>query len=162
MCSEHDSDTCHRNIVAQRLYDDYNINTKHIGRTGEIVNHINTSDRTSNVGAEHDVSRTQQVTGHKQYNVKVNGVQNYPSASVKNITAGSEPNKPKKGKSVLISVPQEGESYEVSDATSKKAHEELAKRSGGNLNAYLGNVLEYDQSRKFIQDYAIKAASQAN
>ena len=62
----------------------------------------------------------------------------------------------------MISGPQEGESYEVSGEISEKVHEELAKRSGGSLNAYMGNVLEYDKSRKFVQEYAIKAAAQAN
>ena len=62
----------------------------------------------------------------------------------------------------MISVPQEGESYEVSGKVSERVHEEFAKRSGGSLNAYLGNVLEYDKSRKIVQGCAIKAAAQAN
>ena len=113
MCSEHDSDNCHRKTVAQRLYDDHNINTKHIGRTGGIVNHVNVSNRTPNVGAEPDVSQTQQVMAHKKCVAKTNSLLNYPTVSNKDIATGPEINKPKKGKSVLISVPQEGESYKV-------------------------------------------------
>ena len=61
----------------------------------------------------------------------------------------------------MISVPMEAKSYEVSESIAKKTHRFFAKRSRGSLKAYLGNVMNYDRSRKFIEEYAIKAASQA-
>lgn len=250
MCSEHDSDTCHRKIVAQRLFDDYSINTKHISRSGLVKDHVILDDNASRVrqafgnsggNNRHEksalgqgivvgpnASRVRQATGHD-----VGTVGQEQPASTRDYDLGSDANrvrqaaerdvgivphvttterqnpvaadlnasrvrqaiahdpdleleaidngeplamevdhnsrpaedqhpmKPKRGKSILISVPQKGKSYTVSESIIKKTHTAITKRSGGSLNAYLGNVMNYDKSRKFIEEYAVKAASQA-
>lgn len=187
MCSEHDSDTCHRKIVAQRLYDDYSINTKHISRPGEISDHIVVDPNASRIrqamehgidavhqvpstskqnyvvdpnatrirqAIEHDLDSAQPATGDKGLQARKYGHISQPTSS------GHLP-KTQRGKSILISVPQDGKSYAVSESIMKKTHETRTKRSGGSLNAYLGNMIDDDKSRTFIEECAIKAASQA-
>ena len=39
MCSEHDSRSCHRKLVSQRLYDDFNVNVTHIRFDGTVFKH---------------------------------------------------------------------------------------------------------------------------
>ena len=77
-----------------------------------------------------------------------------PATSMPWLTARSN-------KSIIIPVPKGDRSYDVSDATIKISHSAIAKKSGGNINAYLGNMVGYDKSRKFVKEYTLKAASHA-
>lgn len=187
MCSEQDSDTCHRKIVAQRLYDDCSINTKHISRLGKIRDHVVLDPNASRIrqAKEHDVgpiNRAQTTLGKnyvgdpnasrirqaKEHNIDLVESDTSGDGSCQKdcgehcfLTSKEPIPKTQRSKSVIISVPMEAESYEVSESIAKKTHRILAKRSGGSLKAYLGNAMNYDRSRKFIEGYAIKAASQA-
>lgn len=69
MRSEHDNDTCHRKIVAQRLYDDYNINTKHIGRIGSIAEHVARDINAQSVDVILTTNKIMQAIGRDKFDV---------------------------------------------------------------------------------------------
>ena len=72
MCSEHDIDICHRKIVAQRLYHDYSINTKHISRSGELKDHVCVSSKSKqDCVVEPNASRIRQAVEHDVGPVKM-------------------------------------------------------------------------------------------
>ena len=90
-----ESDNCHRKVVAQRLYDDYNVNAKHIGRTGSITNHVN-ADKKSNTNVKPNASSIRQATGHDQRNAQTNDTRAHSTSSLKDVATDSELNEPKR------------------------------------------------------------------